>query len=622
MANTDWLDALNDCIDRMNAGESIDECLHDYPQHAARLRQLLEAGELVYRAQQFDSETAADREQVRRRILDRSDRQRISRRKWLRYFAAAAALINVLIFAAAVLLSSMEFSEHPELHLTITARIGFKPTLPAFATQTQAPNLIVGATAMPTLLPETSTPLGLPANPSIVPTSVALMSPVPGTATMTATGTPTPLPTRIPAGTATPGSIGTPTPPGTSDQQPFTSTPTPYTEVFPLQAGEIDDNARWDQYLLYRSSFLSQFAYAVHDVRVNGRQIILVADAQGLPVLGARVQIYDGQTLISETRTYATGRTLFFPQANPLAGNPQSFRVVISKGNSMTEFALDPQRGPEWHVTLDAAQQNTSAIQLDVLFLLDATGSMADEIAQLQSNIMAISAQIDALPGSIDTRYALVAYRDRGDAYVTRIDDFTPDLGSFQTSLNNISASGGGDTPEALNEALHNAIQNVGWRGEDTVKLVFLVADAPPHLDYANDYDYAQEMVTAAQRGIKIHPIASSGLSPDGEFIFRQIAQYTMGRFIFLTYDQGTSGAPGESRSDLNVGTPGSPDLQQPGDYTVEQLDKLVLRLIQDELNALRSPVNIGQAITVQTPRPLPSPTVNQREGTPPPAPT
>jgi hypothetical protein len=161
----------------------------------------------------------------------------------------------------------------------------------------------------------------------------------------------------------------------------------------------------------------------------------------------------------------------------------------------------------------------------------------------------------------------------------------------FQTILSSVVADGGGDMPESLNAALHDAIQKVSWRGEDTVKLVFLVADAPPHLYYANDYDYAQEMVVAAQHGIKIHPIASSGLPPDGEYIFRQIAEYTMGHFIFLTYQQGASGAPGESRSDLQVGTPANPQNQQQGDYTVERLDELVLRLIKDELAALHQKV-------------------------------
>jgi hypothetical protein len=227
-----------------------------------------------------------------------------------------------------------------------------------------------------------------------------------------------------------------------------------------------------------------------------------------------------------------------------------------------------------------------------LLFLLDSTGSMGDEIAQLQNNILAISAQVAALPSSVDTRYGLVTYRDRGDEYVTRLYDFVPDVAVFQANLNAVRADAGGDTPESLNEALYQAIQSMSWRGDDTVKLVFLVADAPPHLDYPQDHDYAQEMIAAAERGIKIHPIASSGLTPDGEFIFRQIAQVTMGHFIFLTYQQGTAGAPGEARSDLQVGEPANPSQQQSGDYTVERLDELVLRLITDELAALSTLVD------------------------------
>jgi hypothetical protein len=231
---------------------------------------------------------------------------------------------------------------------------------------------------------------------------------------------------------------------------------------------------------------------------------------------------------------------------------------------------------------------------LDVLFLIDSTGSMSDEIEQLQSNILHISEQIAALPGAVDVRYGLVAYRDRGDEYVTRLHDFTPDVAAFQIDLNGLRAGGGGDTPESLNEGLRRALHDVTWRGEDAVKLVFLVADAAPHLDYPQDYDYAEEMVFAAQQGIKIHPIASSGLDETGEFIFRQIAQYTLGHFIFLTYEGGQAGVAGDSRPDLHVGEPSDPETQVSGDYTVEQLDDLVLRLITDELAALRTPVTRG----------------------------
>jgi hypothetical protein len=346
-------------------------------------------------------------------------------------------------------------------------------------------------------------------------------------------------------------------------------------QVVPLQAGEIDDNAEWDDYLLYRREFLTDGFYPVHDVDVTGRHIINVRTTDDFPVLSARVRIYSGQALVSDTRTYATGQTLFFPNANPRFADEESFEVTVEKGDAIAEFTLNVNEINEWHVVLGQIAPTQERVNLDVLFLIDATGSMADEIEQLQSNILSISAQIDALPSRPNTRYGMVTYRDRGDEYVTRVYDFTPDVGEFQNDLNRVRASGGGDTPESLNEALYDAVHRPEWRVDNTVSLVFLVADAAPHLDYGNDADYAEEMAEAARLGIKIHPIASSGLDPQGEFIFRQIGQYTMGHFIFLTYE-GEQG--GFDRPDLEAGGQ---------DYSVGALDELVLRLIEDELDAL-----------------------------------
>ena len=112
------------------------------------------------------------------------------------------------------------------------------------------------------------------------------------------------------------------------------------------------------------------------------------------------------------------------------------------------------------------------------------------------------------------------------------------------------------------------------WRGDDAVKLIFLIADAPPHLDYQGGPDYAADVRVAAARGIKIMPIASSGLDDQGEYIFRQLAQITMGRFTFLTY-----GADGAS--------PGDSTTHHVSDYAVLALDDLVVRLISDELKGL-----------------------------------
>jgi hypothetical protein len=170
-------------------------------------------------------------------------------------------------------------------------------------------------------------------------------------------------------------------------------------------------------------------------------------------------------------------------------------------------------------------------------------------------------------------RYGMVTYRDRGDAFVTKTFDFTPEVQDFSGSLSTVSADGGGDTPESLNEALHQAVNGVEWRGGETVQLIFLVADAPPHLDYPQDYDYAVEMDNAARRGIKIFPIASSGLDDQGEYIYRQLAQYTQGRFIFLTYAGPT-----------NSGAPGDVTTHHVDDYSVENLDDLLVRLVEEEL--------------------------------------
>jgi len=350
-------------------------------------------------------------------------------------------------------------------------------------------------------------------------------------------------------------------------------------QVTTLKAGEIDDNAEWDDYLLYRRESLESFEQLVNDVDVTGRQIITVTDTQGLPILGATVSVFSDDTLISKTQTYANGQTLYLPYARPDNLRSGNTIITIKKDgiSSTIDMSLVRMAGPNWEFGLDM-QPSRDTVKLDVVFLLDATGSMSDEIAQLQDNILSISQQIDDM-GDVDVRYGLVHYRDREDDYISRVFDFTPDVKSFQRELNKVRADGGGDTPESLNAGLHDALQTVEWRGDDTIKLVFLVADAPPHLDYPDDYDYADEMLYAGEHGIKVHPIASSGLDSVGEYIFRQIGQTTMGRFIFLTYSDGVSGSTGDDRTDLEAGEE---------DYTVDFLDGLVVRLIEDEINAFK----------------------------------
>ena len=333
-----------------------------------------------------------------------------------------------------------------------------------------------------------------------------------------------------------------------------------------LRAGAVDDNAAWDDYLLYRRLLLES-DIIVHDVDVAGRRVVTVTRPDGSPVLGATVALLgaDGAE-IARALTSSDGTALVFPM-----GDVTGMTVTASIDGEQAEAALDEDTR-EHQLTLDASGIS-SPIALDVLFLIDVTGSMGDEIDRLKTTVETIAERIGALGTETDLRLAMTVYRDREDTFVAKTFDFTPDVAAFSVALAEVTADGGGDYPESLNEGLHEAVHAPEWRGEGAVSLIFLIADAPPVLFYQDDFDYAVEMFAASERGITIHPIASSGLDDQGEYVFRQLAQTTGGRFVFLTY--GADGGPGDETT------------HHVEDYSVLSLDDLVVRIVEDTLAPL-----------------------------------
>lgn len=340
-------------------------------------------------------------------------------------------------------------------------------------------------------------------------------------------------------------------------------------QFVPLKAGEVDDNADFASYLAYLRNYNGPPARSVD---VAGRYILTVVNDKRQPVLDARVRLFVGDQQVFEGRTYAGGKTIILPRALGVSGN-QPLRMLVEKGNSSFQAQLQFGQDSAQTIVLPGAEALPQTTRLDVLFLLDTTGSMADEIGQIQSTIVSIADRIDQIKPRPELRFGLVSYRDHGDEYVTRVNDFTSDVNAFRQILLGVSAGGGGDTPEALNQGLHAALREVNW-DTDAVRLTFLVADAPPHLDY-QDYDYVQEAQTAVAQGIKIYTIAASNSDEQAEYVFRQLAQQTLAHFIFLTYQPGQeSGPPGDTTTH-NV---------DPQSFTVERLDYLVVQVIQREL--------------------------------------
>jgi len=170
--------------------------------------------------------------------------------------------------------------------------------------------------------------------------------------------------------------------------------------------------------------------------------------------------------------------------------------------------------------------------KIDVVFVLDTTGSMAGLIHAAKEKIWSIATTMASAQPAPEIRMGLVAYRDRGDAYVTQVVDLSTDIDSMYAKLMDLQAEGGGDGPESVNDALAQAVGAESWsQDDDTYKVIFLVGDAPPHMDYQDDVKYPQTLARAAKRGIIVNTI-QCGDEADTRMRWQQIASLSQGTYF------------------------------------------------------------------------------------------
>ncbi len=187
-------------------------------------------------------------------------------------------------------------------------------------------------------------------------------------------------------------------------------------------------------------------------------------------------------------------------------------------------------------LTLSPAAFAESRPKIEVAFVLDATGSMGPWIAQARARIKAIAADLATGEPRPDARFALVRYRDRSDAYLTQTVPFTGDIEVMRAALDATRAKGGGDTPEAVVEALQAALTGLEWsKDQDVLKLVYLVGDAAPHIrDGLPTLEALAE--SALERGIVVHSIACGSMSGRGQRFFEAMARMSEGRPFRLAH--------------------------------------------------------------------------------------
>ncbi len=321
-----------------------------------------------------------------------------------------------------------------------------------------------------------------------------------------------------------------------------------------LTAGEINDIIKWKEWnaLMDNDKFLTvknDWEFCLGDqleVKVN--------DLDNNPINNATVLLYDhNYDLINKSKTDVFGSVV-------LQRDTEKSHIIQVIQNKKVKGLRINKNHKKVILVFDKPEKSDD---IDVMFTIDATGSMGDEIDYLKSEIENIITRVDT---SIrKKRIGLTFYRDFGDNYVTKDFDFTSDVSNVKENLSKQNADGGGDYEEAVEKALEVSLSK-SWDLKAKSRLLFLLLDAPPHLNQENVKTIKEQISLAQEKGIKIIPIVASGADKTVEFLMRYFSVSTNGTYVFLTDDSGIGNSHLKPSSD---------------DYKVEKLNDLIVRLIE-----------------------------------------
>lgn len=326
-----------------------------------------------------------------------------------------------------------------------------------------------------------------------------------------------------------------------------------------LTGGEWNDNSHWaDWNALYGSR--NDWESYKNDWHINDDyRLTVTVNSDGKLLEGAKVTWGDSASAVTDNK----GRAYLF-------SNDMPTKITVICGDESVTSMVDWVPGEHdlhYSVDLDGAV-SPIAPKLDLMIMCDTTGSMGDELEYLKVELEDIVKSIKSNNANIPTRVSVNFYRDTEDEYEVRQFPFSENIDEVVKALREQSAMGGGDFPEAVHTALDSAVNKHDW-SEDSVKIMFLVLDAPPH-DDAQIIDSVNKYVAkAAEMGIRIIPIASSGIDKSTEYLLRTMAFTTGGTYTFLTDDSGVGG----DHIEPTVGA-----------YNVEKLKDMMIRIVNGYL--------------------------------------
>ncbi|WP_312765795.1 VWA domain-containing protein [Epilithonimonas sp.] len=344
---------------------------------------------------------------------------------------------------------------------------------------------------------------------------------------------------------------------------PITEVETELPDAGKLTAGEVNDFSKWDYWQDIAVPILDQYKNTwkfFPDRRVS----VQLTNFDNNPIISKKLKLIDDKKeVVWESVTDNRGNAEFWISSliNQRV-NSQQYSIIDEDGNILSNNPKEFRTGQN---LIKINESCTGKRSLDLVFVVDATGSMGDEINYLKSELLDVLKKVESNLKNTNVRYGSVFYRDNGDEYVTRKFDFSNDAENLINFIKKQNADGGGDTPEAVAEALESSIDGLAWSNQNSTKIMFLLLDAPPHLSDENIEKLHQKIKSASKKGITIIPIAASDTDKQTEYLMRTFALLTNGTYTFLTNDSGIGN---------NHIKPTA------SEYEVEKLNDLLLRLI------------------------------------------